>query len=50
MDQSGSLFIPSFDIESPTDFFTSIEFKEEISKLKEEFDFIFSDTPLGIFL
>tara|TARA_B100000212_G_scaffold291835_2_gene233632 strand:+ start:2956 stop:4869 length:1914 start_codon:yes stop_codon:yes gene_type:complete len=45
MDQSGSLFIPSFDIESPTDFFTSIEFKEEISKLKEEFDFIFSDTP-----
>ena len=45
MDQSGSLFIPSFDIESPTDFFTSIEFKEEISKLKEEFDFIFCDTP-----
>ena len=44
-DQSGSLFIPSFDIESPADFFTSIEFKEEILKLKEEFDFIFCDTP-----
>ena len=45
MDQSGSLFIPSFDIESPTDFFTSIEFKEEILKLKEEFDYVFCDTP-----
>ncbi len=40
-----SLFIPSFDIESPPDFFTSEEFSREIKKLKEEFDYILCDTP-----
>lgn len=44
-DENGSLFIPSFEIESPTDFFSSIEFREEIEKLKEEFEYIFCDTP-----
>lgn len=40
-----SLFIPSFDIESPPDFFTSEEFSRGIKKLKEEFDYILCDTP-----
>ena len=40
-----SLFIPSFDIESPPDFFTSEEFSREIKKIKEEFDYILCDTP-----
>ena len=44
-DENGSLFVPSFDLESPTDFFSSIEFKEEFEKLKEEFDYILCDTP-----
>ncbi len=44
-DENGSLFIPSFDLDSPTDFFSSIEFKEEIENLKEEFDYVFCDTP-----
>lgn len=44
-DENGSLFIPSFDLESPTDFFSSIEFKEEIENLKKEFDYVFCDTP-----
>lgn len=44
-DENGSLFIPSFDLESPTDFFSSIEFKEEIVNLKEEFDYVLCDTP-----
>ena len=44
-DENGSLFIPSFNIEDPPSFFTSDEFKNEINRLKEEFDFILCDTP-----
>jgi len=44
-DENGSLFIPSFNIDSPPDFFTSMEFKQEIDKLKQEFDFLLCDTP-----
>ena len=42
---NGSLFIPSLDIDSPSDFFTSEEFIKEISQLKENYDYILFDTP-----
>ena len=44
-DENGSLFIPSFNVDSPPDFFTSMEFKQEIEKLKQDFYFIICDTP-----
>ena len=44
---NGSLFIPSLDIDSPSDFFTSEEFLNEISQLKENFDYYFSILLLG---
>ncbi|MDC3019214.1 hypothetical protein OA081_01870 [Gammaproteobacteria bacterium] len=44
-DENGSLFIPSFDLEYPQDFFTSDEFKMEIERLKGEFDYVLCDTP-----
>lgn len=40
-----SLFIPSLDIEDPTNFFTSEEFKDFISSLNEEYDYVICDTP-----
>ena len=42
---NGSLFVPSLDIDSPSDFFTSKEFLDQISKLKENFDYLLFDTP-----
>lgn len=44
-DENGSLFIPSFDVEFPQDFFTSEEFKNQIELLKEKFDYVLCDTP-----
>ena len=44
-EENGSLFIPSFEVDTPSHFFTSDEFKNEISKLVNEFDFILCDTP-----
>ena len=40
-----SLFIPSLDIEDPTNFFTSEVFKDFISSLIEEYDYVICDTP-----
>ncbi len=40
-----SLFIPAFDVDNPVNFFNSDEFKVEIEKLKNEFDFVICDTP-----
>ncbi len=40
-----SIFIPSFDVDSPPDFFTSEEFAKHISNLKDKYDFILFDTP-----
>ena len=40
-----SVFIPSFDIEDPIDFFSSRDFNENITKLKKEYDYIICDTP-----
>ena len=48
-EENGSLFIPSFEVDTPSHFFTSDEFKNEISKLVNEFDFILCDTPPGNF-
>ena len=45
LSDNGSLFIPSLDVDFPPDFFASNEFKEEIDKLKSEFDFLICDTP-----
>ncbi len=45
LSDNGSLFIPSLNVEFPPDFFASSEFKEEIDKLKNEFDFLICDTP-----
>ena len=39
------LFIPSFKVDSIPAFLKSQEFKENISKLKQEYDFILCDTP-----
>ncbi len=44
-DETGSLFIPSFKVASPPDFFSSEEFKKEFLKIKEEFDYVICDTP-----
>ena len=40
-----SLFIPSFKVESIPAFFKSEEFKDSISKLKDEYDYLLCDTP-----
>ena len=45
LDESGNLFIPSFDVDDPPSFFTSEEFKKELINLKEEFDYVLCDTP-----
>ena len=44
-DDAGSLFVPSFEIEDPPNFFNSSQFVDEIEKLKENFDFVLCDTP-----
>ena len=43
--ENGSMFIPSFEQESPPSFFSSEEFKKEIESLKKEFEIILCDTP-----
>jgi tyrosine-protein kinase Etk/Wzc len=45
MTDNGSLFIPSFEVGFPQDFFTSEEFSEELSSLKKDFDYLILDTP-----
>ena len=40
-----SIFIPSLEVENPPDFFVSKEFKDQITNLKNEYDFIICDTP-----
>lgn len=45
LDSSGNLIIPSFEVDSPPDFFTSESFISEINRLKEEFDYVICDTP-----
>ncbi len=42
---NGSIFIPSLDIDSPSDFFTSKEFLDQVSQLKEDYDYLLFDTP-----
>ena len=49
--ENESLFIPSFDVESPPDFFTSEEFVDELNTYRKKFDFIICDTPpWGLFI
>lgn len=45
LSDDGSLFVPSLQIDSPVDFFTSEEFINQINLLKEEFDYLICDTP-----
>jgi tyrosine-protein kinase Etk/Wzc len=46
-----SLFIPSFDVENSVEFFMSDEFREEIIKLKQEYELVICDTPpWGLFV
>ena len=40
-----SIFIPSLNVDSSPDFFTSKEFLKQISILKEDYDFVLFDTP-----
>ena len=42
---NNSLFIPYFNVSDPIEFFTSEDFEREIKKIKEEYEFIFCDTP-----
>ncbi len=41
----GSMIVPSLDIDSPVDFFTSDNFTKTIEFLKKEFDYVLCDTP-----
>ena len=43
--ENDSVFIPSLEVDSPPDFFTSEEFKNELNSYKDNFDFIICDTP-----
>tara|TARA_A100001388_G_scaffold90351_1_gene65374 strand:+ start:3909 stop:5828 length:1920 start_codon:yes stop_codon:yes gene_type:complete len=45
MSDNESLFIPSLDIDDPTNFFTSDKFKDFIISLNKEYDFVICDTP-----
>ncbi|MEK9620083.1 MAG: AAA family ATPase [Flavobacteriales bacterium] len=46
-----SLFIPSFDVDNSVEFFMSDDFKEQINKLKQEYDLVICDTPpWGLFV
>lgn len=40
-----SLFVPSFQVDSPQDYFSSDEFQIEIKKLIENYDYVICDTP-----
>ena len=40
-----SVFVPSFRVDDPPEFFASDEFKQQIEKLKENYDFVICDTP-----
>ncbi len=49
--ENDSLFIPSLEVESPPDFFTSDEFVNELHTVKEKYDFTICDTPpWGLFI
>ena len=43
--ENGSLFIPSFEVDSPPNFFSSDEFKNKLNELKNQFDIVICDTP-----
>ncbi len=43
--ENESLFIPSLEVDSPPDFFTSQEFKDKIEQLSLDFDYVICDTP-----
>ena len=46
-----SLFIPSFDVDNSVEFFMSDEFREQITKLKQEYELVICDTPpWGLFV
>ena len=40
-----SLFVPSFEVENPIEFFMSDEFKNQLNSLKEEYEYVICDTP-----
>jgi hypothetical protein len=43
--ENRSVFVPSFRVEDPPEFFASDEFKQNIEKLKEDYDYVICDTP-----
>ncbi|MFL2731920.1 MAG: exopolysaccharide transport family protein [Gammaproteobacteria bacterium] len=43
--ENKSVFVPSFRVEDPPEFFASDEFKQNIEKLKENYDYVICDTP-----
>lgn len=43
--ENESLFVPSLNVEHPSDFFTTKEFKDFIHNLFDEFDYVICDTP-----
>ncbi len=40
-----SVFIPSFEVEDPPEFFASDEFKKNLENLKENYEYVICDTP-----
>ncbi len=43
--ENESLFVPALDVEHPSDFFTTTEFKDFLDKLYEEYEYVICDTP-----
>ena len=43
--ENDSLIVPSLDVQDPSNFFTSDEFKNQIESLKKEYDYVICDTP-----
>ena len=43
--ENDSIFIPALDVEHPSDFFTTTEFKDFIDKLHEDYEYVICDTP-----
>ena len=43
--ENDSLIVPSLDVQDPSNFFTSDEFKNQIESLKKEYEYVICDTP-----
>ena len=42
---NGSVFVPSLDVDDPPSFFASEEFRKNITRLKNDYEYVICDTP-----